>query len=144
MGKRKAKTRREYLTRQAIDPSDGTEYDILISYNRIQGLGRISRGHTMECAYNMPYVLLHPTAIFEGLCQEEDEDGRGVGWRCYCGSPECRYLKDGTPEERKPKRVFVVSINHEKVAYNWRWTKCSEDDEKLPMGHGTRFKRRLL
>jgi hypothetical protein len=43
-----------------------------------------------------------------------------------------------------PGQVYLVFLNDEKVAYNWRWEKADPDQPGLPMDHEDRFKQRLL
>src|SRR5690606_36045953 len=97
-----------------------------------------------ECCFIVPFILLNPTAVFEGLRQDEDEDRSGVGWRCYCGIPENAYRRDGSSRPSYPGQVYLVFVNDEQVAYNWRWEKADPEDFQLPNGHETRFKKRLL
>jgi len=40
--------------------------------------------------------------------------------------------------------VYLVFVNEEGVAYNWRWEKCDADDLTLPIDHATRFRKRIL
>jgi hypothetical protein len=101
-------------------------------------------GHAKECGIVVPMILARPTAIFEGLRRDEDEDHRGFGWRCYCGVPEQSFRPDGTAGRPYPGQIYVVFINDEKVAYNWRWEKTDPDDARLPIDHTIRFKQRLL
>jgi hypothetical protein len=137
-------SRRKYLTLQAIDPVDGKMAEVLVSFDRMQAVGKRSMGHAKECGIIVPTVLQKPTAIFEGLRRDEDEDQRGVGWRCYCGIPDRAYHSDGTERSAYPGQVYVVFVNDEGVAYNWRWEKADPDDPKLPENHATRFKSRVL
>ncbi len=101
-------------------------------------------GHAKELAYVVPYVLEAPTAIFEGLREEMDEDHSAHGWRCYCGVPKCSYGAEG--EERPPRRgqVFLVFVNDKGIAYNWRWEKADDMDDKLPIDYRIRFKEKVL
>jgi hypothetical protein len=141
----KEDSRRQYLTLQAIEPKDGTlSCEVLISYDRMQAVARRSLGHAKECGLIVPAILQTPTAIFEGLRRDEDEDRWGFGWRCYCGVPEHSYRQDGAEGKSYPGQVYLVFVNDERVAYNWRWERADPDDPKLPLGHETRFKRRLL
>jgi hypothetical protein len=138
-------TRRDYLTLLAVEPKDGTTTcEIQISYDRMQAVARRSMGHAKECAFTVPRILQGPTAIFEGLRRDEDEDRWGYGWRCYCGVPEQSFRRDGTPAPPYPGQVYLVFVNDEKVAYNWRWEKADPDNPRLPIDHETRFKQRLL
>jgi hypothetical protein len=137
-------SRRKYLTLAAVNPADGPTTEVLVSYDRMQAIGRRSLGQAKECGYIVPKVLQEPTAIFEGLREDEDEDRRGVGWRCYCGLPDRAYHSDGTERLPYSRQVYLVFVNEERVAYNWRWEKADADDPKLPQNHQTRFKTRLL
>lgn len=136
--------RRDYLMIEAVDPADGTRCIVLISHQRIQAIGRRSMGQAKECAYTVPAILQKPTAIFEGLRSDEDEDRRGYGWRCYCGRPDCAFDADGSERPPYPGQVFLVFVNDERVAYNWRWEKADSDSQQLPAGYQERFKRQLL
>ena len=137
-------SRRQYITIEAVDPKDGTRCEVMISYDRMQAVGRRSMGHAKECAYIVPTILQHPTAIFEGLRRDEDEDRAGYGWRCYCGIPEHAYLADGTAIRPYPGQVYLVFVNDEGVAYNWRWEQADPEDPRLPVGHEHRFRRQVL
>lgn len=137
-------TRRQYLEIEAIEPETGKTYTVQISYNRLHNVAERGLGE-IECVrYTVPYILQHPTAIFEGLCYESDESARGYGWRCYCGIPQNDYTIEGQKVETRQNRVFLVFLNDEKVAYNWVWVKCDEFDSNLPINHSNRFKKRLL
>ena len=138
------RSRRQYITIAAINPLDGKTCEVMISYDRMQTVGRCSVGHARECGEIVPAILQHPVAIFEGLRWDEDEDRRGVGWRCYCGVPERAYLPDGAAIRPYPGQVYLVFVNDERVAYNWRWEKADPDNPRFPIHHQERFKRRLL
>jgi hypothetical protein len=138
-------SRRQYITLQAIEPKDGTlTCEIQISFDRMQAVGRRSMGHAKECGIILPMILQKPTAIFEGIRSEEDEDRWGYGWRCYCGVPEQSFRTDGSSARPYTGQVYLVFVNDEKVAYNWRWEKADPDNPRLPVDHETRFKQRLL
>ena len=138
-------SRRQYITLQAVEPKDGTlSCEIQISFDRMQAVGRRSMGHAKECGIILPMILQKPTAIFEGLRSDEDEDRWGYGWRCYCGIPEQSFRPDGSSARPYPGQVYLVFVNDEKVAYNWRWEKADPDNPRLPVDHETRFKQRLL
>jgi len=103
-----------------------------------------SMGQTKECAYLVPYILQTPSSVFEGLRREEDEDPRGVGWRCYCGLPTAAYRANGTEVNPYPGQVYLVFVNQAMIAYNWRWERADPDNPRLPNGHEIRFRTRLL
>jgi hypothetical protein len=135
-------SRRQYLTLQALEP-DGKMGAVQISFDRLHTVGKRSFGHAKECGYIVPAILQQPTAIFEGLRRDEDEDPKGVGWRCYCGIPVHSYRADGSEGRPYPGQVYLVFVNDEGVAYNWRWEKADPEDPSLPGDHQNRFKRRL-
>jgi hypothetical protein len=138
-------SRRDFITLQAIDPRDGSlACEVLISYDRMQAVGKRSMGHAKECAFIVPMILQRPTAVFEGLRWDEDEDRSGYGWRCYCGVPDRAYHVDGRQRPPYPGQVYLVFVNDEGVAYNWRWEKADPHDRKLPVGHDERFRQKLL
>jgi hypothetical protein len=137
-------SRRQFLIIAAIDPIDGKPCEVLISYDRMQAIGRRSMGHAMECAYIVPAVLQGPAAIFEGLTSDDDEDARGYGWRCYCGVPDQAYRVDGTAVAPFSGQVYLVFVNDEHVAYNWRWEKADPNNPRLPIGYETRFRKNLI
>ena len=140
----KGETRREFVLIDAVDPADGKPCKVQISYDRLHAVAKRSLGQAKECGYIVPAVLQKPTAVFQGLRSEEDEDLRGVGWRCYCGTPVVAYRKDGSERVPWPGQVFLVFVNHDGVAYNWRWEQADADDPILPLNYRTRFKQRLL
>ncbi len=136
-------SRRSGLVIEAADPFGSGTWEVLISYDRLHTVARRGMGHAKECAYIVPEILQNPTAIFEGLREEKDEDQRGVGWLCYCGIPEKAYHADGTSRSPYPLQVYLVFVNDDRVAYNWRWEKADADDPQLPCNYQTRFRRRL-
>jgi hypothetical protein len=137
-------TKRQNLAINAINPKDGKELAVQIAYERLQALGKINCGYVCETAFIVPKILQKPTAIFEGLCWDEDEDSRGYGWRCYCGIPDRSYDRDGNQRPPYPGQVYVIFINDEKVAYLWHWVECDPKNPELPIGYKERFKERLL
>ena len=141
MGKAR-KPRRDYLTISAADAPSGT-IDVLISHDRLIAVAKRSIGQINEAAEIVPASLQKPGAIFEGLCQDDDEDHRGVGWRCYVSVPDRSYTVDGRKQPPWQDEVFLVFVNEERVAYNWRWEKCDPDDPTLPQNHAERFHKRL-
>ena len=136
------KKRREYLVISAADAPSGT-LDVLISHARLISIAKRGVGHINEAAELVPATLQNPAAIFEGLSLDDDEDQRGVGWRCYVSVPDRSYTPDGRRQPPWEDEVFLVFVNEERVAYNWRWEKCDLDDPRLPQGYSERFKKRL-
>lgn len=139
-----SESRRKYICLEAVDPVSGKGCQVQISYDRMQAVATRGMHQAKECAFIVPHILQSPTAVFEGLRQDEDEDRRGVGWRCYCGIPQSAYHTDGSERPPYPNQVFLVFVNDEQVAYNWRWEKASLEDNKLPEDYEARFKKRLL
>ena len=142
----KKDTRREYLKLEASN-SDGTITEVQISYLRMHTVARRSMGQAKECGLIMPEIIQNPTAMFEGLRWDEDEDPDphgAAGWRCYCGIPSQAFHADGTSRPAYPGQVYLVFVNDEKVAYNWRWEKADPENQGLPIGHQERFKKPLM
>lgn len=137
-------SRRKYLTISAVNPIDGTLCEVQISQARMVTVGKRSMAHAKECAFLVPEILQGPTAVFEGLRSDEDEDHTGCGWRCYCGIPSQAYHPDGTKRAAYPNQVYLVFVNDENVAYNWRWERSDDDDSKLPVDYNNRFRKRLI
>jgi hypothetical protein len=55
-----------------------------------------------------------------------------------------RFRQDGSEAPPWPGQVFLVFVNDEGVAYNWRWEKSDPSDPYVPEGHSERFRKRLL
>ena len=128
----------------AVDPKTGSTIEVIISLRRMHSVAKRGLGQAKECGFLVPHTLQHPTAIFEGLRLDEDEDLRVPGWYCYCSKPPCSFDENGGEQPPYPNEVFLVFVNQERVAYNWRWAKCDENDGKLPVNHETRFTKRAL
>lgn len=129
---------------RAIDPSTGKDTVVLVSHRRMHIVAHRSLGHAKECGILVPFTLQQPTAVFEGLRKDEDEDRRAPGWYCYCSKPNCSFNENGEEQPPYPKQVFLVFVNKERVAYLWRWAKADAADDGLPENHETRFDRRAL
>jgi len=138
------RSRREGIQLEAYDPETQGKTVVHVSHSRMQAVATRSLGHAKECGFLMPQILLSPTAVFEGLKEDEDEDQRGAGWRCYCGVPDKAYYSDGASRSPYPGQVFLVFINDEKIAYNWRWEKADPENLELPKNHIQRFRKKLL
>lgn len=136
--------RRDFVRLEASNPEDGKTCLVQISFERMHIVGRRGLGHAKECGYIVPMILQKPVAVFEGLRCDEDEDRSGYGWRCYCGVPDRGYRADGTERAPYPGQVYLVFVNSEGIAYNWRWEKCDSQDPKLPENYKERFRKRLL
>lgn len=137
--------RRTRLAIEAIDPNEPDQKKLVyISFERMQTVGKRSMGHAKECGHIVPMVLQHPTAVFQGLRQDEDDDPQGVGWQCFCMAPPYSYREDGTQAGPRRGFVYLVFVNDEGVAYNWRWERADPEDPTLPQNHLERFKSRIL
>lgn len=136
--------RRDGLKIEAKDPLTGDVCEVFISHHRMQTVGKRGLLHANECAHTVREILQNPTAIFEGLRRDQDEDPWGAGWRCYCGIPECAFRQDGTKRPPYPGQVYLVFVNSDGVAYNWRWEKADPDEPELPQDYSNRFRTQLL
>jgi hypothetical protein len=70
----KSGSRRDLLTLQAVNPVNGSMGEVQVSFDRMQAVGKRSVGQAKECGFIVPAILQGPTAIFEGLRRDEDED----------------------------------------------------------------------
>ena len=126
--------RREPFTFDALDPKSGTR-KVYIQEKRLRTLAQLNNpSHLLNARDIVPEVLENPTVIFEGLRWEQDEDKDRPGWFCYCGKPSFMYDKRGTKVESDPNQVFLVFVNDEAIAYNWRWEFVDETDLEIPKG----------
>jgi hypothetical protein len=137
--------RRMHILLDAFEPSTNGVCKVQISYRRMQAVAKRGIVQASECAFIVPAILLHPEAVFEGIRRDEDEDKHegGAGWQCYCGIPASSYRTDGSAAPPYADEVYLVFINSERIAYNWRWEKCDPDDPRLPKEYAERFKRRI-
>lgn len=152
MKKTGVKTRRDALAIYALNPTTGKkDLKVWFKSEKIQLVGRRSKGQLLETSELVPYILQNPRQVFEGLCWENDEKGsRGAGWRCYSGLPLCAYRQNGTRREAYPGEVFLIFVDDTGLVYNWRWEKSDRASDGLPNefdlrhGENKRFKRSLL
>ena len=116
----------------------------MISYDRMQAVGTSQYWSSEGVCIHRTTSPPTPYGNFEGLRMDEDEDRKGVGWRCYCGIPEHAYLRDGTEIRPYTEQIYLVFVNEDRIAYNWRWEKSEPDNPRFPILHQERFKRQLL
>lgn len=109
------RSRRENLLLEAVDPVTGKPCVVQISHSRLMLMKKLGLWALKETAHILPQALKRPTAIFEGLCKDSDEDGRGYGWRCYVTVPDCSFREDGTKAEARSGQVFAVYVNDQHV-----------------------------
>ena len=139
-----AGTRREALAFEAVDPADGKLRLVQLSYDKIKSLPLLGKGKIMDAGFVVPEILAKPTAIFKGLALDKDEPRRGAGWLCYSGRPTRCFEDDGKEFACPPKRVFLVFVNSEWVAYNWYWHPEDHIETGLPTGYKERFEEKVL
>jgi hypothetical protein len=133
-------SRRDRLCIQALDPETRQTCVIQISQQRLLTIAKWGAWAVNEASEIVPFILQYPAAVFQGLRRDEDEDPGGTGWRCYCGRPTKRFQKDGSEANAEPGQVFLVFVNDEAVAYNWRWEAADLENANLPKGHDIRFR----
>lgn len=125
--------RREPFTFDAFDPPNGT-CKVYIRERRLLTVAKLGKWKLLEARELVPKVLNDPCVVFEGLRWEGDEDKDRPGWRCYCAKPDCMYDKRGAPVDSDPNQVFLVFVNDERIAYNWRWEFVDDEDREVPKG----------
>lgn len=144
--------RRDRLQYTALDPDpnhpDGSndgQRTVFVSHTRLLAIAKRGAGQVLEARDLVPDALNNPTAVFEGLRWDEDEPKDGTaGWRCYSTTPDFSYSADGERRGPYPQKVFIVFVNDQGVAYNWRWERADPDNPGSPRSSETRFKRRLM
>ncbi len=138
----KARNRPGYAKLNARDPNDGKYWDVLISPGRLNWIKRVGGALVHETRLIVPTVLDKPTAIFQGLLSDDDEDKFGDvgGWLCYLGQPCYAYDDSGRPYPVREGLRYLIFLNAERVAYAWRF----DQDDRLPASFDHRFKERLL
>jgi hypothetical protein len=133
-----------------VDPTNGKPTQVFLTRRRLEFVAKRGAYAILEAKHTVAEVLLKPSAVFEGIRCDGDEDrdpqSNCEGWRCYCGKPKLGYFtaRDGRPTTAKPGEVFLVFVNGEHVAYNWRWEATDPTNLDLPKDSEGRFKRRLL
>ncbi len=132
-------SRRGFEVRPAIDPHDGGQWDIRLNMEEIARRRITSRGRLLEIAHVATEILLHPSAIFQGLRGEKEES-----WICYSGQPTKAFHTEGTRRNPYPGQTYLVFVNSERVAYDYRWEGADPDFPGRPAGWRTRFTRLWL
>lgn len=130
----------------AINPVDGKPIEVYVTFDRLAWVAKRGKGAVLEASECVPHVLSTFKAIFEGLRCDSDEEQRGDsdGRYCYVGKPLKAFRTDG--RERKPNEdeVFLVFVNAEGVAYNWRWEDEDPENPGFPKDWKTRFHAQAL
>lgn len=144
MGKDKdTKYRGEYM--QAVDPVDGSLFDVLIPANKLEWVCKQGKGAILELHHSVRHVLSQPRQIFQGLCRDEDDTVDGTeNWLCYSGVPNVRYVKESGEIRPTKNRVLLVFVNAERTVYTYRWSEENPSMPGYPTDYDERFKRKLL
>lgn len=140
----KTKERRGYAAIPAIDPHDGGEWDVLISPQLLQQTQRRGMGRTKELADTVRWAVLHPTALFRGIRDIENEIDDD-DWLCYVATPPTAYdYKTGDVRDGWSGQVLLVCVNDERVLFNWMWVDCDPENPKWPIDHKVRFREKVF
>ncbi len=136
----RTKTRRGYCSIPAVNPADGTLWDVLVPNDKMDYVAKRGPIAVNEMAWIMPTVLNKPVAIFSVPRDEGDE---GL---CYVGQPGFAFKGKQTAQKTEPwpGEVYVVYVNAERVVYDWRWEDADPGDPQLPEGHEHRYDRLVL
>lgn len=112
---------------------------VFITHAKIDLIMKRGLGHQRELAHLVPEILKKPAAIFQGVRDGEKD------WLCYSGIPSKSFLEPGGQElPPRPKRVYLVFVNRERVVYNFRWEPCDPANPLVPENHESRFGRKAL
>lgn len=134
--------RTDRIYHDAVHPLDGKTVKVAITSRRALHVAKRGMGAVQETLVLVPWALKNWRCAFEGLRWEEDEDTNedGDGWICLSCLPDHAYHKNGDPRVPAwPGEVFLVFVNHDFVAYHWRWDKQDIRYPDRPEGWETRF-----
>jgi len=51
---------------------------------------------------------------------------------------------NGTPIRPYRGQIYLVFVNDEGIAYNWRWEEADPENPRLPVDHENRFRKPVL
>lgn len=132
----KAKQRRGYVAIEAVNPDTGKLWNVLVSPKRAAFIIRVGGAFAYESALLVPAVLKEPMRIYEGIRRDTDEsrESDACGKYCYLAFPGHGY--DDSGQQRPDSRPFLVFVDEDRVAYNWRF----DNDDLLPDSFEHRFR----
>lgn len=137
----------------ALDPVTGKrDKEVRVTNDRM--INHVAKSGAAAAAMArelLPQVLESPSAVFEGLRWDDDQSPSGDGWLCYVGTPKTDFV----PEDKRPDArarevswragfVLLVFLNHDGVAYLWRREKADANDDTMPNGFQSRFRKRIF
>ena len=144
-------SRRESLTKLAVNPQTGkTDFAVTISESRVKNLAKRGSKADLLRITLVDNALLYPKAIFRGIRFEEDEQHscHSPGWLCYCGYPPNDFRFQGGATAPPARKVFLVFVNEDQIAYNWGWERADFDawdvGKYLPVNYQDRFKEQII
>lgn len=107
----KEKSRKGYVTVRAIDPSDGAEWDLLISHEQMDWVASCGMGAAKELAITVRQGLLKPRAIFQGVrdVKHEIEEDRRL---CYVATPSRAFDRKTGAEVSRLERRGLSHLCH--------------------------------
>ncbi|GMU21869.1 MAG: hypothetical protein AMXMBFR13_19570 [Phycisphaerae bacterium] len=127
-----------YASFEAVNPDDGKTHEVFVSPRRMQAVARRGEHAIREMAWVVSEVLRKPGRIFEGIRWEEDCDSNSPidEWLCYAGIPsvDFRTPDSDVRSDPRPGKIFLIFVNVERVAYNWRWEPIEDGTIDLPIG----------
>lgn len=143
--------KRGYLSLDAVNPADGSHFEVWISRERAEAVAKRGRHAVCEMGYVVSEVLRKPRRVYEGVRWEGDQDRHRATdeWLCYIGLPTADFR---TPDSDRPSqpgkgKLFLVFVNRDRIAYNWRWEPAAEGTVDVPCGQGdseSRFGKQVL
>jgi hypothetical protein len=139
-------SRRDDATYLAIDPETfQLSKRVMIRHKRLQYVAQQSLGASLEVDYLVKETLEKPLHVYQGLRFDRDEDKfEGQGWRCYCSAPEYRFKENGEQANARYGFVYLVFVNSDSIAYNWRWEEGDANDNRQPTDFLNRFSKKLF
>ena len=136
--------RRGYSAIPALDPYKGSEWDVLVSHDKMDHITKRGIGPMRELAHVVRPLLLQPKAVFRGI-RDTDREISDDDWLAYILRPSFCY-DYRTGEKRRPwdGEVLIAYFTDERVFYNWYWCECDVAISYLPHDYETRFITRVI
>jgi hypothetical protein len=147
----KRKSRKGYITWEAIDPHDHEQdgrWDVLVSQQRINWIVSQGQGKAREFGFTTKEALLDPVHLWRGLrdltfCGLENvhDDIDPDNMLCYVAQPNHAYdYRTGERRRPWPGQVFVVPVSEERIVYNGWWVRADGSQPDQPTMFDERFR----
>lgn len=127
----------------AINPFDGTTWQLFVRNRKVQETARKGMGAARELAFTVLEAVQHPTAVYRGVTELDDGED---DWLCYVSLPARAYdYKTANTVKAWEGEVFLVFVDGDLIVRRWSWSEADSANPRLPINHDKgRFKEKLL